>query len=140
MSAVYKSKAAATWLALALGSLGVHRLYLRGFGDRLAWLHAAPTLVGLYGVQRMDQLGQDDRLAWLLIPFLGAMLVQGMIHGIVYGLTPDERWNARWNPGQPERASGWAAVIGVVCCVFLGGIVLMSTIAFSAQRYFESQV
>ena len=139
MMSSYKSKAAATWLALALGSLGVHRLYLRGFGDKLAWLHPIPTLVGLYGVQRMDQFGQDDRLAWVLMPFLGVMLVVGMISGIVYGLTPDERWNARWNADKEPQASGWAAIIGVVFCVFFGGICLMSTIAFSAQRYFESQ-
>ena len=140
MSGVYKSKAAATWLALTLGSFGVHRIYLHGVKDKLAWLHPWPTLIGLYGVQRMDQLGQDDRLAWLLLPFLGLMLVQGMICGIVYGLTSDERWNARHNPGKEPRASGWAAVIGVVFCVFVGGICLMSTIAFSAQRYFENQV
>jgi len=139
MSAMYKSKAAATWLALALGSFGIHRLYLRGFGDKLAWVHPIPTLIGLYGVQRMDQIGQDDRLAWMLIPLLGVMLVQGMISGIVFGLTSDERWNARWNAGLEPRSSGWAAIIGVVFCVFLGGICMMSTIAFSAQRYFESQ-
>ncbi len=139
-STSYKSKAIATWLALGLGSLGIHRLYLHGFKDRLAWLHPWPTLIGLYGVQRMDQLGQDDRTAWLLLPILGVMLVQAMICGIVYGLTPDERWNAQRNPGLEPRASGWAAVIGVVCCVFIGGICLMSTISFTAQRYFESQV
>ena len=136
---LYKSKTIATWLALLLGSLGWHRLYLHGFGDRLAWLHPWPTLLGLYGLQRMDQLGQDDHLSWLLIPFLGLMLVNAMICGIVYGLTSDEKWDAQHNVGQRGPASGWAAVIGVVACVFLGGIALMSTIAFSAQRYFESQ-
>jgi hypothetical protein len=136
----YKSKALATWSALLLGGFGLHRFYLYGLSDRLAWLHPWPTLLGLYGVQRMDRLGQDDRLAWLLMPILGLMLVQAMICGIVYGLTPDERWNAQRNPGRPAQASGWAAVIGVIACLAVGGIVLMTTIAFSAQRYFESQV
>lgn len=136
----YKSKTVATWLALLLGSLGLHRLYLHGLGDRLAWLHPWPTLLGLYGVQRMDLLGQDDRLAWFLMPLLGLMLVQAMICGIVYGLTPDEQWNARRNPGKTVHPSGWLAIIGVVACVLIGGICLMTTIAFSAQRYFESQV
>ena len=138
-ASTYKSKAIATWLALALGSLGVHRIYLHGFKDRLAWLHPWPTLIGLYGVQRMGLLGQDDRLAWYLMPILGVMLVQAMICGIVYGLTPDERWNERFNPGQAVRPSGWPAIIGVIFCVFIGGICLMSTISFSAQRYFETQ-
>ncbi|MDN3921928.1 NINE protein [Roseateles violae] len=136
----YKSKAVATWTALLLGSFGLHRFYLHGFSDRLAWLHPWPTLIGLYGVQRMGQLGQDDRLAWVLMPILGLMLAQAMLCGIVYGLTPDERWNAQRNPGQAPRASGWGTIIGVIACLMIGGTVLMTTIAFSAQRYFESQV
>ena len=138
--AILKSKTVATWLALLLGSLGLHRLYLYGLSDRLAWLHPWPTLLGLYGVQRMGELGQDDRTAWVLIPLLGLMLVNGMICGIVYGLTADEKWDTNHNEGHASRPSGWAAIIGVVACVLIGGACLMSTIAFSAQRYFESQV
>lgn len=134
----YKSKTVATWLALLLGSLGLHRFYLHGSNDKLAWLHPVPTLIGLYGVQRMDQLGQDDQLAWLLMPLLGLMLVQAMICGIVYGLTSDEKWAMQ--QAQAERPSGWMAIIGVIACVLVGGTCLMTTIAFSAQRYFESQV
>ena len=140
MSTAYKSKSLATWLSLGLGSLGLHRIYLHGWRDPLAWLHPLPTLAGLYGVQRMDLLGQDDRLAWLLIPLLGLMLAQSMLAGIVYGLTPDERWDARHNPGHAVHRTGWAPIIGVIACLMLGGACLMATLAFSAQRYFESQV
>lgn len=140
MSGGVKHKAVATWLALLLGVFGLHRFYLHGLKDRWAWLFPLPTLLGLVGLQRMDQLGQDDRLAWLLIPLLGVSLVAALIGGIVYGLMPDERWNARFNPSQAAPASGWGAVIGVVLCLFVGGTTLMATIAFSAQRYFESQV
>lgn len=140
MSRPVKHKAVATWLALLVGVFGVHRFYLHGPRDRWAWLFPLPTLLGLVGLQRMDTLGQDDRLAWLLIPLLGASLVAALLGGIVYGLMPDERWNQRFNSGRPASTGGWAAVIGVVLCLFVGGIALMSTIAFSAQRYFESQV
>jgi hypothetical protein len=34
----------------------------------------------------------------------------------------------------------WAAVIGVVIALLLGATVLMATIAFGGQRYFEYQV
>jgi len=134
-----KSKAVATWLALLLGAFGLHRFYLYGLRDRFAWLFALPTLVGLQGVQRMAEFGQDDRLAWLLIPFLGLSVAAALLGGIVYGLTPDERWNQRHNPGHPEARSGWAAIIGVILCLLIGGTVTMATIAFSAQRYFEAQ-
>jgi hypothetical protein len=139
MSARVKHKAAATWLALLAGIFGLHRFYLHGFKDGWGWLFPLPTLLGLAGVQRMSQLGQDDRLAWALIPLLGISVVAALLGGIVYGLTPDERWNARFNPGRPAPTGGWLAVIGVVLCLLFGGAVLMATIAFSAQRYFESQ-
>ncbi len=135
----YKSKTIATWLALLTGTFGLHRFYLRGLSDKLGWLHIPPTLIGLYGVQRMDTLGQDDRLAWFLIPLLGLMMAQAALSAVVTGLTPDERWDARHNPGQAPRATRWGPIIGVIVSVAVGGIVLMSTIAFSAQRYFESQ-
>lgn len=140
MSAGVKHKAVATWLALLVGVFGLHRLYLHGLRDRWAWAFPLPTLLGLAGVQRMNHLGQDDRLAWVLMPLLGISVVAALLGGIVYGLMPDERWNARFNGGKPVSVGGWPAVIGVVLCLFIGGIALMSTIAFSAQRYFESQV
>jgi hypothetical protein len=133
----YKSKTLATWVALIGGSLGLHRFYLHGFRDRWGWLFVWPSLVGLYGVQRMRLLGGDDHLAWALIPLLGLMVAIGMLSAILYGLTPDERWNARFNPTGPQHHMGWAAVIGVVIALVVGGGVLMATLAFSAQRYFE---
>jgi hypothetical protein len=87
----------------------------------------------------MQEFGQDDRLAWLLIPILGLMLAGTMLAAIVYGLTPDERWNARHNPQGPEHVSGWGVVIGVIVALLLGAGVLMATVAFSGQRWFEYQ-
>jgi hypothetical protein len=136
----YKSKTLATWIALLGGSLGLHRFYLKGGRDVLAWLHPVPTLVGLLGVQRMLELGQDDKLAWLLLPLLGLMLAQAALCAIVYGLTPDERWDARHNPGAPVHATGWGPVLGVIAALMIGATALISTIAFSGQRYFEWQV
>ena len=135
----YKSKTLATWVALIGGSVGLHRFYLHGFRDRWGWLFIWPSLVGLYGVQRMRHLGGDDHLAWALIPLLGVMVAIGMLSAIVYGLTPDERWNARFNPSGPQHRMGWGTVIGIVIALVVGGAVLMATLAFSAQRYFEYQ-
>jgi hypothetical protein len=133
----YKSKALATWIALIGGSVGLHRFYLHGLRDVIGWLFFPPTLAGLYGVQRMRQLGGDDHLAWVLIPLLGLTMSIAMLTALVYGLTPDERWNARFNPHGPGHRTGWATVIGIVAALSIGAGVLMATIAFSAQRYFE---
>ncbi|MGH6646709.1 hypothetical protein [Aquabacterium sp.] len=140
----YKSKTLATWVTLIGGPVGLHRFYLHGFGDFWGWLHPIPTLIGALGIHRVAELGQDDKLSWLLIPILGFMVAYTMLQAIVYGLMADDKWHARFNPslrGSPDApASGWAAVIGVVLALLLGATVLMATIAFSGQRYFEYQV
>lgn len=136
----YRSKTLATWIAVIGGGLGLHRFYLRGLRDPWGWLHAPPTLIGLYGLERMNELGQDDKLAWALIPLLGFSLAAAMLAAIVYGLTPDEKWDARHNPGAPTQATRWGPVFGVIVALMLGAAALMATVAFSGQRYFEWQV
>ncbi len=136
----YRSKTLATWIAVIGGGLGLHRFYLRGLRDPWGWLHAPPTLLGLYGLQRMNELGQDDKLAWALIPLLGLSLAAAMLAAIVYGLTPDEKWDACHNPGAPVQSTRWGPVFGVIVALMLGAAALMATVAFSGQRYFEWQV
>jgi hypothetical protein len=136
----YRSKTLATWLALLLGSLGLHRFYLKGFRDPIGWLHPLPTAVGLMGVHRLRTLGQDDRLAWLLVPLLGLMLTVAMGEAIRYGLTPDTRWDERHNPGRSGHRTAWGPVLGVILALLLGAAVLMSTVAFSGQKFFEWQL
>jgi hypothetical protein len=135
----YRSKTTAAWLALVAGSVGTHRWYLGGARDPWAWLYPLPTALGLVGVFRMRNLGQDDRLAWILIPLLGLALSAAMLSAIVYALTPDEKWDARHNPGHAVVATGWGAVNAAVLALLLGGTVLMGTIAFSGQKFFEWQ-
>lgn len=135
-----KSKTLATWIALLGGGFGLHRFYLHGSRDTWGWLWPVPTLIGIYGVLRANTLGQDDQLSWLLIPLLGFALAAAMLSGIVYGLMPDERWNERFNHGKDPGDSGWGAIFAVVLCLLIGASVLMATIAYSGQRYFEYQV
>ena len=136
----YRSKTIAAWLALTLGTLGLHRLYLRGLRDVWAWLHPLPTAAGLLGVLRLRELGQDDHLAWALIPLLGAMISMAMLLAIVYALTPDEKWDARHNPGHAVTATGWGPVLAAVTALLLGGGVFMGTIAYGGQKFFEWQL
>ncbi len=132
-----KSKTLATWLALLLGSLGAHRFYLKGWRDLAGWLHPLPTLLGIAGALRMYKLGVDDHAAWLLIPLLGLTLSAGMLAAIVIGLTPDDRWAERYR--QPLRATRWGAVLGVVAALMVGAVVLIGTVAFGGEKFFEYQ-
>lgn len=136
----YRSKTLAVWLAVLFGTLGLHRLYVRGFGDVWGWLHPLPTAVGAIGLHRHLTLGQDDRLSWLLLPLLGLSISVAMFTAIVWALTPDERWDARHNPGHEGTATGWGPVLGAILAMLLGGGILMGTIAYSGQRFFESQL
>jgi hypothetical protein len=139
-----KNKTLAAWLAFLGGPLGLHRFYLRGFGDLLGWLLPVPTALGLYGIERVQQYGQDDVLSWLLVPLLGFTVAACCLNAIVYGLMPREKWNARFNPaGSPEAEAGgthWGTIFAIALSLAIGAGVLMASIAFSFQRYFEHQV
>jgi len=139
-----KNKTLATWLTFLGGPLGLHRFYLRGFGDLLGWALPIPTALGLHGIQRVGQLGQDDTLSWLLIPLLGFTIAGCALNAIVYGLMTPEKWNARFNPqAEPEHRAGstsWLTVFGIAAALMIGTGVLMASIAFSFQRYFEYQI
>jgi hypothetical protein len=60
-----------------------------------------------------------------------------MLCAILYGLTPDEKWDARRNPGLPRARTAWGPVLGVIAALMLGSAVLMGTVAFSIQKLFE---
>jgi hypothetical protein len=135
-----RSKALAAWLALGLGTLGVHRLYLHGWRDVWAWLHLLPTALGAAGVVRLRNLGQDDRWGTLLAPLLGAMLTLAMGFAIAYALTPDDKWAARHNPGTVPVATAWAPVLAAALALLLGGTALMATLTYSIQQFFEWQM
>ena len=60
-------------------------------------------------------------------------------------MTP-ERWNARYNaklPADAAPASGgtnWLTIGAVVLALMFGSTILMASLAFSFQRYFEHEV
>ena len=139
-----KSKTLAAWLAFLGGPLGLHRFYLHGLGDLLGWALPIPTALGLYGLQRVQANGIDDPASWVLVPLLGFTIAGCALTAIVYGLMDRERWNRRYNPGtDPQDAAGgtrWATIFAIVLSLLIGTTVLMSSIVYSFQRYFEYQV
>jgi hypothetical protein len=139
-----KNKTLTAWLAFLGGPLGLHRFYLYGWGDQIGWLLPIPTALGLYGLERVQQFGLDDPwIAWL-IPLLGFTIAACALTAIVYALMPAPQWNHRFNPGAADEASSgqtsWATIGAVVLALLVGTTVLMSSIVFSFQRYFEYQI
>ena len=55
-----------------------------------------------------------------------------------------EKWNARFNknaaPDAPSGRTQWLTIGAIVCSLLFGTTVLMASIAFSFQRYFEYQI
>jgi hypothetical protein len=138
-----KNKTLATWLAFLGGQLGLHRLYLFGFFDMWAWAHPIFAGLGWWGVERVREYGQDDVLSWLLIPLLGFTLAATCLTAIYYGLMDTEKWNAKHNAESPGTQAGntnCLTIFAIVFSLLFGAVTLMSSIAFSFQRYFEHQV
>ena len=139
-----KNKTLAAWLAFLGGPLGLHRFYLHGFTDPLGWLLPIPTALGIYGIARVQQFGLDDPWSWVLIPMIGFTIAGCALRAIVYGLMTPEKWNARFNrsaaPEAPAGATNWFTIGAIVLALLVGTTVLMASIAFSFQRYFEYQV
>lgn len=88
----------------------------------------------------MRAFGQDDPWAWLLIPVLGLMIAQSMACAIAYALRSDEAWDASHNPQLPPRNTRWGPVLGAVVALAVGATVLMGTVAFGGQKFFEWQL
>lgn len=136
-----KNKTIAAWLAFLGGPFGLHRFYLYGKVDLLGWLLPLPTLLGLYGIGRVQQHGLDDLMSWVLLPLLGFTIAGCALTAIIYGLTSTEKWNAWFNPSAPpEAAAGntnWFTIIALASALLVGTTVLISSIVFTFQRYFE---
>ena len=139
-----KNKTVAAWLAFLGGPLGLHRFYLHGLGDLLGWALPIPTALGVYGIQRLQRYGVDDQWSWVLIPLLGFTIAGCALTAIVYGLMTREKWNARYNRSAAEDSvaggTSWFTIGAVVLSLLVGTTVLMASIVYSFQHYFEYQV
>lgn len=139
-----KNKTLAALLALVLGTLGLHRFYLKGLGDRVGWLFPIPTALGWWGVERVRALGQDDQMAWVLVPLLGVALAASCLTAVLYAITPQDKWNAAHNPHLPTDApagtGGTLTIAVLVVAMLIGTTAFMASLAFSFQRYFEYQI
>ena len=113
-SRAYKSKVAAGLLAIFLGGLGVHRFYLGQW-----W--------GLFYLL----------LFWTMLPGLVAL-----IEGVVFLVTSQEKWDARYNEGKPNVGgeSSLGLVIALVAGVFAFIMLLGILAAIAIPAYGDYSV
>ena len=126
----FRHKAFAALLAAVTGALGLNRIYL---GQALWWLPLGVTLGALPLLIGVRNWYQSPAFFVLMVP-----VTAGFIQALFVALMPDERFDARFNPGSDRRnRSGWDAVLVAIATLAGGAIALMATIALLFQTYFE---
>lgn len=129
----FRHKALAALLATSLGALGAHRLYL---GQRLWWLPLGITMGALPLLLGVRNWYQTPAFFVLMVP-----VVAGFIAALVIALTPDEKFDARFNAGSERRnRSGWDAVLVAIVTLLIGTTVLMTTLVLLFQTWFETSL
>ncbi|WP_395406491.1 NINE protein [Pseudoduganella sp. UC29_106] len=125
MPVSHKNKTLATLLAALGGGLGLHRFYLRGFGDKWGWLHAAALPVT--GLVALTASGADP--FYKLLPLIISVLV-GFLEALVLGLMSDEKWDATFNPASGKQSnSRWPLALVLVAALMVGAFGLIASIA-----------
>lgn len=121
----HKNKTFATALALFLGALGAHRFYLHGAVDRLGLLHASSLPIAGLIFSKAEGINPF----YALLPLLVSAIV-AFIGALVIGLTPDEKWDARFNAASgAESRSTWVLAVLLVATLLVGTTVLIGTIS-----------
>jgi TM2 domain-containing membrane protein YozV len=118
MATRHKNKTLATLLAALLGGIGAHRFYLYGKKDFWAWMYLLSCPLSI------------------LFIYVPISVFAGFIEALVLGLTPDEKWDAKYNAESGRSSdSGWGVIIIVILTFALGSTALTATIARAFDLY-----
>nr|WP_083859563.1 hypothetical protein [Herbaspirillum sp. B39] len=112
--------------------MGLHRFYLHGGRDRFGWLHilAIPLSLALMAAR------PDAPKLFTGLPFVLSALI-ACLEALVLGLTPDDKWDARYNAGSGKRSeSHWILALILVLTVGLGAMGVIALLARSFDLLF----
>jgi len=80
---------------------------------------------------------------WILLTFGFIAIEASWLTTITFGLRPDEKWDAQFNPGIEEHRrtrSGWPVILTVIFSLVFGAGVMMTFLAVSFEQFFISQI
>jgi len=121
----HKNKTVATFLAALLGSIGAHRFYLCGWKDKAGWLHFVTLPISL--ILGNLYFGLPALLTYSLLVL---SLLVSVVEALVLGLTPDEKWDARYNPASGKASdSSWLLALILVLTTAIGAGILIAVLA-----------
>ena len=126
MATSHRNKTITTFLAALFGGIGMHRFYLHGRSDWLAWLRVAS--LPLSGLAILMVNNMQPLFVGLLFIF---SILAGFIEALVIGLTPDTKWDAQHNQDSGQQSeSHW--ILAVILVLTLGAAT-MGVIALLAR-------
>ena len=122
MNPRFISKVRLGLLAALFGVVGAHWWYL---GRRFAWVVTLYSVLMAVLAARAEVWWDNPAFFLMFLPIL-----DGFIEAIVFSLMSDEKFDARYNPGHPNRhKSGWAPVLVASFTLLFGTVMLMFGIA-----------
>jgi TM2 domain-containing membrane protein YozV len=126
-SSKHKSKAVAAFLCLTLGSVGIHRFYLYGKRDPIAWLHFVSLPISiLLSILYFNLQKEVTFIPWglsFMISFLTTLKI---------GLKSDEKWDLQFNAKSSMKSdSEWPVALICVLAVAMGAITFLFALARS---------
>ncbi|MDO8300739.1 TM2 domain-containing protein [Lacisediminimonas sp.] len=117
MKANFKNKTIASLLSLFVGALGLHRFYLYGRKDVLAWVYVVTSVIYLmiFAVSLLN-----ESLAMSVARLFPMPVFVAAIETLAIGLTDDRKWDKRHNTRSLiQSRSRWPLVVLLVLTLFI---------------------
>ena len=138
-----KSKLLFCALGLLLPGTGLNCFYLRGPTSLWAWLQFVALLLGYSGWIILQGAELNSVVGWILLTLGFISLEASWLTTIAFGLRPDQRWDAQFNPliaPQQATQSGWLTVLTVIFSLVFGAGVMMTFLAIAFEQFFIAQL
>ena len=122
---------------------GLNCFYLQGLKSFWGWAQLFALIGGIAGWTILKDAHFHCAPGWVLITFGFIAIEASWLTTIAFGLRPDEKWDAQFNPGIQEQyrtRSGWPVILTVIFSLVLGAAVMMTFLAVSFEQFFISQL
>ncbi len=137
---MHKNKLLFCALGLFFPGTGFNVFYLKGLGSPWAWLQMVSLFAGILGWMLLGASDMSSALGWILVAAGFIAIEASWLTTIVYGLRPDEKWDAQFNANSGQQsASGWLVILCVIASLMIGAAILMIGLAIAFEQHFLSQ-
>lgn len=137
---MHKNKLFFCALGLFAPGTGLNVFYLKGLGNIWAWAHLVALFGGILGWKLLGASDMSSALGWVLATAGFITLEASWLTTIVFGLRPDEKWDAQFNSHSNQTSnSNWLVILCVIFSLMIGAAVMMTGLAVAFEQHFLSQ-